>query len=47
VNETNGRPIMLPNGKQKSYDYQLQVSGSENPFFDFQGMKCVGQVAGH
>jgi type VI secretion system protein ImpL len=47
VNETNGRPIMLPGGKQKSYDYQLQVSGSENPFFDFQGMKCVGQVAGH
>ncbi len=46
VNETNGRPIMLPNGKQKSYDYQLQVSGSENPFFDFQGMKCVSQVAG-
>jgi type VI secretion system protein ImpL len=45
VNETNGRPIMLPNGKQKSYDYQLQVSGLENPFFDFQGMKCVSQVA--
>lgn len=47
VNETNGRPIMLPNGKQKSYDYQLQVSGSENPFFDLQGMRCVSQVAGH
>lgn len=47
VNETNNRPIMLPNGKQKSYDYQLQVSGSENPFFDLQGMRCVGQLAGH
>jgi len=47
VNETNNRPIMLPNGKQKSYDYLLQVSGSENPFFDFQGMKCVSQLAGH
>ncbi len=46
VNETNGRPIMLPDGKQKSYDYQLQVSGSANPFFDLQGMRCVSQVAG-
>ena len=41
MNETNGKPIMLANGKQKSYDYQLQVSGSANPFFDLQGMKCV------
>jgi type VI secretion system protein ImpL len=47
VNENNGKPIILPNGKQKSYDYQLQVSGSANPFFDLQGMKCVSQVAGH
>jgi len=47
VNENNGKPIMLANGKPKSYDYQLQVSGSANPFFDLQGMKCVGQVAGH
>jgi type VI secretion system protein ImpL len=47
VNENNGKPIMLANGKQKSYDYQLQVSGSANPFFDLQGMKCVSQVAGH
>ena len=46
VSETNGRTVMLPNGKQKSYDYQLQVSGSENPFFDLQGMKCVPTVAG-
>jgi hypothetical protein len=47
VSETNGRTVMLPNGKQKSYDYQLQVSGSANPFFDLQGMRCVSQVAGH
>lgn len=47
VNETNGRPIMLPNGKQKSYDYQLQVAGPANPFFDLNGMRCVSQVAGH
>jgi type VI protein secretion system component VasK len=46
VSETNGRTVMLPNGKQKSYDYQLQVSGSANPFFDLQGMKCVSQIAG-
>jgi type VI secretion system protein ImpL len=46
VNENNGKPIMLSNGKQKSYDYQLQVSGSANPFFDLQGMRCVSQVAG-
>lgn len=47
VNETNGRPVMLPNGKQKSYDYQLSVAGPVNPFFDMQGMKCVGIVAVH
>ena len=46
VNETNGKPIILANGKQKSYDYQLQVAGPANPFFDLQGMKCVAQVAG-
>jgi hypothetical protein len=47
VNENNGKPIILPNGKVKSYDYQLQVSGTANPFFDLPGMKCVGQLAGH
>ncbi len=47
VNENNGKPIMLSNGKQKSYDYQLQVSGSANPFLDLQGMKCVDKVTGH
>ena len=47
VNETNGKPIILPTGKQKSYDFLLQVTGPANPFFDMQGMKCVAQVAGH
>ena len=46
VIENNGKPVMLSNGKVKSYDYQLQVSGSANPFSDLQGMKCVAQVAG-
>jgi type VI secretion system protein ImpL len=47
VNETNGKPIILANGKQKSYDFLLQVTGPANPFFDMQGLKCVPQVAGH
>jgi type VI secretion system protein ImpL len=47
VNENNGKPIMLTPAKQKSYDYQLQVNGPANPFFDLRGMKCVSQVAGH
>jgi type VI secretion system protein ImpL len=47
VNENNGQPIMLSPTKQKSYDYQLQVAGSVNPFFDLRGMKCVSQVVGH
>jgi type VI secretion system protein ImpL len=47
VNENNGQPIILSNGKPKSYDYQLQVSGPANPFFELQGMRCVSQVAGH
>ncbi len=46
VSETNDKPVMLPNGKVKSYDYQLQVSASANPFFDLQGMKCVSQITG-
>jgi len=45
VIENNGRPVPLSNGKVKSYDYQLQVAGSANPFFDFPGMRCVSQVA--
>ena len=46
VNENNGKPIMLANGKPKSYDYQLVVSGAANPFFELGGLKCVSQVAG-
>jgi type VI secretion system protein ImpL len=45
VIENNGRPVMLAPNKQKSYDYQLQVSGGANPFFDFPGMRCVSKVA--
>ena len=44
VIENNGQPVKLPNGKIKSYDYQLQVGGSANPFFDMPGLKCVSQV---
>ena len=46
VIENNGQPVKLPNGKIKSYDYQLQVAGAANPFFDMPGLKCVSQVAG-
>jgi type VI secretion system protein ImpL len=44
--QANGRPIMLPNGKQKSYSYQLQVTGF-NPFRsqEWTSMRCVPQVA--
>ena len=44
VSEINGQPVMLPNGKVKSFDYQLRP---ENPFFDLAGLKCVSQVVGH
>ena len=46
VIENNGQPVRLPNGKIKSYDYQLQVAGPANPFFDMPGLRCVSQVAG-
>jgi hypothetical protein len=46
VIENNGQPVKLSNGKVKSYDYQLQVGGQANPFFDMPGLKCVSQVAG-
>jgi len=46
VIENNGQPVKLPNGKIKSYDYQLQVAGAANPFFDMPGMRCVNQVTG-
>jgi len=44
--ESNGRPTILPNGKVKSYNYQLQVTGA-NPFRpgEFSGLHCVPQVA--
>ena len=44
--ESNGRPTILPNGKVKSYNYQLQVSGT-SPFRpgEFSGLRCVSQVA--
>lgn len=44
VIQNNGRPVMLAPNKQESYDYQLQVTGSSNPFVDFPGMRCVGKV---
>jgi type VI secretion system protein ImpL len=46
VIENNGQPVKLPDGKIKSYDYQLQVAGPANPFFDMPGLKCVSHVAG-
>ena len=46
IMQSNGRTIMLPNGKPKSYDYQLQVSGW-NPFgvSGLAGMRCEPHVA--
>jgi type VI secretion system protein ImpL len=46
IMQSNGHPIMLPNNKPKSYDYQLQVSGL-NPFRagELTGLRCVSQVA--
>jgi len=46
VLQSNGRPIMLPNGKPKSYSYQLQVNGA-NPLRPgaFSGLHCVSQIA--
>jgi type VI secretion system protein ImpL len=46
VIQNNGKPVILPTGKVKSYDYQLQVSGAANPFFDLPGLKCVSQIGG-
>lgn len=46
VIENNGRPVTLADGRIESYDYQLQVTGNANPFFDLQGMRCVSQVTG-
>ncbi|HEY3974383.1 MAG TPA: ImcF-related family protein [Candidatus Sulfotelmatobacter sp.] len=46
VVENNGKPSTIPGGNViASYDYQLRVVGNGgNPFSDFRGMKCVGQV---
>jgi type VI secretion system protein ImpL len=46
IMQSNGRTIMLPNGKPKSYDYQLNVAGV-NPFqsSELAGLRCVSQVA--
>jgi hypothetical protein len=44
--QSNDRTIMLPNGKPKSYTYQLEVNGA-NPFqsSELVGLRCVPQVA--
>jgi type VI secretion system protein ImpL len=46
IMQSNGRTIMLPNGKPKSYTYQLEVN-SVNPFqsSELTGLRCVSQVA--
>jgi hypothetical protein len=46
IMQSNGRTIMLPNGKPKSYTYQLEVNGV-NPFqsSELTGLRCVSQVA--
>jgi type VI secretion system protein ImpL len=47
VIQVNDKPVLLPNGRIESYDYQLQVGGAANPFFDLPGMQCVSKVAAH
>jgi len=46
IMQSNNRAIMLPNGKVKSYRYELQVSGL-NPFrtSDLSGLRCQTPVA--
>ena len=46
IMQSNGRTIMLPNGKAKSYSYELQVNGW-NPFRtgDLSGLRCQIPVA--
>ncbi len=46
IMQSNGRPIILPNGKEKSYKYQLTVNGP-NPFHpsELSGLRCVSQIA--
>jgi type VI secretion system protein ImpL len=47
IMQSNGRTIMLPNGKPKSYTYELQVNGMFNPFrsTDLSGLRCQTPVA--
>jgi type VI secretion system protein ImpL len=44
--QNNGRTIMLPSGKPKSYSYELQVNGF-NPLRaeNLAGIRCVAEVA--
>ena len=46
IMQSNNRPIILPNGKVKSYSYELQVTGF-NPFrsSDMSGLRCQIPVA--
>jgi len=46
IMQSNNRTIMLPNGKIKSFTYELQVSGL-NPFraSDLSGLRCQTPVA--
>jgi len=46
VQLTNNNPIILPNGKRKSYTYELQVSG-RNPFLasEWGNMRCMAPVS--
>jgi len=46
IMQSNGQTIMLPNGKPKSYSYELQVNGW-NPFrtADLSGLRCQAPIA--
>ena len=46
IMQSNNRPIILPNGKIKSYSYELQVGGW-NPFrtSDLSGLRCQTPIA--
>lgn len=46
ISQSNGRNVILPNGKVKSFRYQLQVNGF-NPLRpnELSGLRCVKQVA--
>jgi type VI secretion system protein ImpL len=46
IMQSNNRTIMLPNGKPKSYSYELQVNGL-NPFrpSDLSGLRCQMPIA--